>query len=136
MASQVFKNALFLLNGTDLTCQIQEATLNYASEMLDNSTICSSTRTHKGGLYDWSVDVTFLQDFTAGSVDATLFNLVGTTACFELRPTNACSSANNPIYSGIVTLANYTPVSGSVGALLQSRSTFQSAGTLSRASSS
>ncbi len=136
MASQVFKNALFLLNGTDLSCQIQEATLNYASEMLDSSTICTATRTHKGGLFDWSVDVTFLQDFTAGSIDATLFPLVGTTACFELRPTNACSSANNPIYSGIVVLGNYTPVSGGVGALLQSRSTFSSAGTLSRASSS
>ena len=133
MATVVFKNALLEIDGSDLSSHVTELTLNYSSEMLDESAMGDSTRVGKGGLKDWSVDVTWNQDFAAGTVDATLFSLLGTTSCIEVRPQNICSTAINPRYSGIGTLESYPPLTGGVGSLLQVRSSWKSSGELSRA---
>ena len=127
-----FKNAMFEINGTDLSDHVESLTLNYSAEMLDSTAMGDTTRVRKGGLKDWSADVNFHQDLAATEVDATLFTLVGTTACVQIRACNACSSAGNPDFSGIVILESYNPLGGAVGAMLDSPSTFQSAGTLSR----
>lgn len=136
MATVVYRNALFAVNGTDLSDDVSELTLNYSSEMLDETAMGDSTRIKKGGLKVWSVEATFHQDFAASQVDATLFSLVGTTTCIELRPSNACSSSSNPTFSGIAVLESYPPMGGGVGSLLDSKASFQCAGTLNRASSS
>ena len=99
---------------------------------LDETAMGDDTRIHKGGLKDWSVDVTFHQDFAASQVDATIFTLVGTTACVAIRPLNSCSTTINPIFSGIGVIATYPPVGGGVGELLNTAVTIQSAGSLSR----
>jgi len=136
MATLVYTNAKIEINGVDLSAHASEVGLNYASEMQDETAMGDSTRVRKGGLKDWSVDVTWHQDFAAGAVDATLFSLVGTTVCVELRPQNICSTSINPTYSGIGVIESYNPVGGAVGALLDAPTTVQSAGSLSRASSS
>jgi hypothetical protein len=135
MATLVYTNAKFEVNGVDLSANASEVGLNYASEMQDETAMGDDTRIRKGGLKDWSVDVTFHQDFAANKVDATLFSIVGTTVCVEIRPQNICSTSINPIYSGIAIVESYNPLGGAVGALLDAPVTFQSAGTLSRASS-
>ena len=135
MATLVYTNAKFEVNGVDLSDHASEVSLNYASEMQDETAMGDDTRIRKDGLKDWSVDVTFHQDFAANKVDATLFSVVGTTVCVELRPQNICSTTLNPIFSGIAVLESYNPQGGSVGALLDAPATFQSAGSLSRASS-
>lgn len=94
------------------------------------------TRIKKGGLKNWKVTAKAHQDFTATHVGANLFALVGTTTCFELRPLNSCSTAINPSFVGIGILANAPPVTGAVGSLLDMSFVLESAGTLSRASSS
>jgi hypothetical protein len=133
MATLVYTNAFIQINAVDLSAHASEISLNYASEMQDETAMGDSTRVRKGGLKDWSVDVTWHQDFAAGAVDATLFSLVGTTVCMEMRPQNICSTAINPIFSGIGVIESYNPMGGSVGALLDAPTTIQSAGDLSRA---
>ena len=133
MATLVYTNAFIQINAVDLSSHASEITLNYASEMQDETAMGDGTRVRKGGLKDWSVDVTWHQDFAAGKVDATLFALVGTTVCVEMRPQNICSTAQNPIYSGIGVIESYNPMGGSVGALLDAPTTIQSAGALARA---
>lgn len=133
MATLVYTNAFIQINAVDLSAHASEVTLNYASEMQDETAMGDSTRVRKGGLKDWSVDVTWHQDFAAGKVDATLFSLVGTTVCVEMRPQNICSTAINPIFSGIGVIESYNPMGGSVGALLDAPTTIQSAGNLTRA---
>lgn len=135
MATLVYTNAKLEINGVDLSAHASEVSLNYASEMQDETAMGDDTRIKKGGLKDWSVDATFHQDFAAAAVDATLFSVVGTTVCIEIRPQNICSTAINPIFFGIAVLESYNPMGGSVGALLDAPATFQSAGSLSRASS-
>ena len=135
MSTLHFRNAKFEANGTDLSDHVASIAINYASEMLDETAMGDSSRIHKGGLKDWSIEVTPHQDFATGEWDATFFSLVGTTACYEVRPQNICatSGANaNPIYSGIGVIESYTPISGDVGTLLDAPLTIQSAGDLSR----
>lgn len=136
MATEVFTNALFWVNATDLSDHVAEVTLNYSSESLDETAMGDTTRIRKGGLKDWSMDVNFQQDFAAAKVDATLFSLMGTTACLMLRPKNSCSTGINPDFSGIGVLETYPPLGGAVGTLLMARATWRSASTLTRASSS
>ena len=135
MATLVYTDAKIEIKGVDLSAHASEVSLNYASETQDETAMGDDTRVRKGGLKDWSVDVTFHQDYAAAAVDATLFSVVGTTVCVEIRPQNICSTATNPIYSGVVVLESYNPLGGSVGDLLDAPITLQSAGTLSRASS-
>jgi len=135
MATLVYTNAKIEIKGVDLSAHASEVALNYASETQDETAMGDDTRIRKGGLKDWSVDVTFHQDYAAAAVDATLFSVVGTTVCVEVRPQNICSTVTNPIYSGIAVLESYNPLGGSVGDLLDAPISLQSAGTLSRASS-
>ena len=109
--------------------------MNYGSETLDETAFGDTTRINKGGLFTWSLDAKFHQDFTTGSVDATLWPLVGTTTCFEIRPLNSCSTAINPRYTGIGIVSNYPGVGGAVGTLLDVPVTIASASAILRQSS-
>jgi hypothetical protein len=97
------------------------------------------TRIKKGGLKVWDVQAKFHQDYTAGHVGQSLtglWSLVGTTTCIEMRPQNVCATQVNPSFWGIAILESFPPQSGAVGSLLDVSAAFQSAGTLTRASSS
>ena len=133
MATVVFRNAFVEVNGTNLSDDVESVTLNRGSEMLDETAMGDDTRINKGGLFTWSMDLNFHQDYAASQVDATLFSLVGTTTCVEVRPHNTCSTTTNPRYTGIAILESYAPMGGAVGSLLDAPAVFQSAGTLSRA---
>ncbi len=136
MATLVLTNGALFINGNDFSDDVAEIALNYSSETVDETAFGDTTRVRKGGLKDWSIEATLHQDFAASQVDARLFSLVGTTVCCELRPVNACSSANNPIFSGIGILESYPPVTGRIGELMDAEVRITSAGALSRASSS
>ena len=136
MATLVYTNAKIEINGTDLSSHASEVSLNYSSEMQDETAMGDGTRINKGGLKNWSIDVTFHQDFATNAVDQKLFSLVGTTVCVEMRPQNICSTAINPTYWAVGVIESYNPVGGAVGSLLDAPTTIQSAGTLNRASSS
>lgn len=137
MATIVYRNAYFWVNTTDLSADVKDLTLNYSAESLDETAMGDDTRIKKGGLKNWSIDAGFHQDNTAGHVGALLFALVGTTVCFEMRPMNVCTTvAGNVSYSGIAVLTDFPPLAGGVGSLLDVKAKFDSASTLSRASSS
>ena len=124
------------INNVDYASNVESLGLDYGAEMLDETAMGDDTRINKGGLKTWSVSVNAHQDFAAAQVGANLFALVGTTVCFEIRPENSCSTAINPSYYAIGILENAPPVGGGVGSLLDTAFAIQSAGTLSRASSS
>lgn len=128
MATQVFKNAMFVVNGVDLSANITSLALTYEAESLDETVMGLTSRKHKGGLKNHTFDVTFMQVYTC--VDATLFGLIGCQTSIEFRACNACSSANNPIYEATYLLQSYPPGGGAVGTLLQSAVRFEAAGDL------
>ena len=117
MGKLVLTNALVLLNGVDLSDHVKQVSVNYSADEVDSTTMGVGAKSRLGGLKDWTLDVTFAQDYALASVDATLFPLVGTTFTVEVRPTGAARSATNPSYLGTGILGTYTPMSQAVGAL-------------------
>lgn len=132
MATVVYRNSYVWVNGVDLSDHMREVSLTFGAESLDDTAMGDTTRSHKGGLFDWSLSLVAHQDFSSGELDATLWPLVGTTTCFEIRPNNSCTTAINPSFSGIATLMTYTPMTGAVGSLLDVPAELQSAGALTR----
>lgn len=137
MASLHFNDAYVSINAKDLSAFVKGVTINYSAEMLDETTMGDTTRKNKGGLFNWSIDVEFKQDFGATPApDIDLFSLVGTTFTVIVRPVKATVvGATNPNYTGTGILESYPPLGNSVGDLATSAITIQSAGALSRATS-
>jgi len=133
--AKVFTNAKVQINSFDLSAYSPSVSLNYASEILDQTAFGDTTRSRIGGLFDWSFDMQFHYDCSTAGPEASLWALIGTTSCIEVRPVNVCSSANNPTYSGICVLDSFN-YGGSVGGLLVASSKAMSVSALSRASSS
>lgn len=133
MATLNFRNAYVWIAGVDLSADTESVTINYGSEMLDETAMGDDSRINKGGLKTWSIDLNFHQDYASTTdPDAVLWPLVGTTTCFDIRPLNSCSTVSNPSFVGIGVIDSYTPMGGAVGSLLDAPCTIQSAGTLSR----
>lgn len=132
---QLFTNAKFQANAVDVSAYVTDISLNYGSESLDATTMAGTARKHKGGVTDWSFDITFLYDKSTSGPEANLFALVGTTACYEYRPINVCSSANNPTFSGVGTLTTLNH-GGAYGNLLSLTAKVEAYGAITRASSS
>ena len=128
MASQVFKNCRFDINGVALSCNLQSLTLTYEAESLDATYMGLNSRAMRGGLKNWGFDLVFFQNFAC--VDATLFGLVGCQTSVEFRACNACSSAGNPTWEGTVMVQSYPPAGGSVGDILMTNVRLDPAGDL------
>lgn len=136
MATYKFTDAFFSIGGTDLSDHVKEVSLTYEAETLDDTAMGDTTRKMKGGLLNWSADITFKQDHASSNVDATLFPLVGTTATMIIRPDNSDGvGATNPNYTGTALIKSYPPFGGGVGDLATTRLSLVSAGALSRATS-
>ena len=130
----VIKNTLVQIDGVDLSNQVQSANLSINVELPDSTTMGATSRERIAGLLEWSVDVTFKQNFAASSVDAILSDLTGSSAFpILLRPESGDAvSATNPNYTGQVILETYQPIQGAVGDLATTQVTFRSAGPLER----
>ena len=130
MATLMYSDATFVCNSVDLSNHVRSLTLTYEAEMLDDTVMgTSGTRSNRPGLKNWSFEVTFLQDFAAGSVDATLFPLVGAVAFpVTSKPTSAAVSVTNPQYSGNAILESYPPIAGEVGAMAEATASFRAGG--------
>ncbi len=116
MAKFVLKDAFLEVNSVDLSSHVESLTVNHGAETPERTSMSENTRTRLPGLIDWSIDVTFRQDFAAALVDVTLFALVGAAAfTIEVRPTSAAASVTNPKYTGNALLGSYNPIAGTVG---------------------
>lgn len=135
MAKFKWSDAFLSVGGTDLSDHVESIQLNYTSEMLDATCMGDSGRAYVEGFADWTLSVTFRQDFDAASVDATLFPLIGAgSSAIIIRPTSAVVGATNPEFTGNAFLTSYDgPVSGSVNTIANASSSFQGTGGLARA---
>ena len=135
MATFVFTDASLVVNSVDLSAYVQSVTLNYNPELQDDTAMGDTARSRAQGLIDWSMDVTFFQDFDSGTVDDTLFSIASGSASVSavLKPTSAAVSTSNPSYTGNVVIGTYQAVAGTVGDMATVTVNFASAGTLTRA---
>ena len=133
MAKFVATDYDITISGTDLSESIAAVTLDITAEEQDTTAFGATYRTRIAGLKDGSVSFDFHQDFGAGSVDATLFPLLGSAVAFVIKPTSGTVSATNPTYSGTAIVTQYQPFASSVGDLATVSVSWPLSGAVTRA---
>ncbi len=136
MAKFVLTDADVVIDGNNLSDHVESLTINHGVETPESTSMGDTTRRRLVGLLDWSIDITFRQDFTDASntVDEILFPLVGAAAfVIVIKPTSAAVGVNNPTFTGTCLLQTYNPLAGTVADTAAANATFVSDGTLVRA---
>ena len=121
--------------GTDLSSSLTSVELNLEADDKETTTFGSGFRTRVGGLKQGSVRLNFLQDFAAGSVEATLYPLLGTIATVVIKPTSGTVSATNPTYTVPVLCTQVAPISASVGDIAVQQVSWVTSGSVVKATS-
>jgi hypothetical protein len=136
MAKFVLTDAYLSVNSVDLSNRVAQVGIDYDAAEVDTTTMGAGSLEFLNGLKTWAFDVEFKQDFAAGSVDATLWSLVGGAAVtVEIRPTSAARSATNPGFNGSALVKNYKPLDGSIGDAAKASVTLKGTGALARSTS-
>lgn len=134
MAVFALTNEYVSINAVNLSDHVKSATLSFDAAQLDTTAMGDSWTEFIGGLKSGSLAITFNDDYAAANVDVTLWPLLGTVVAFEVRPDAGTVSATNPKYTGSILISQHT-LGGSVGDLASKSLTFQTSGTVTRATS-
>jgi len=117
MATRVLTDASVVVNAIDLSDHVKSVTVTLDRNMQDDTAMGHTAQTESPGLKANSLSVTFLQDFAAGEVDATLWPLydAATSHTVVVKETSAAASPTNPKYTLTGYISSYNPIGGSVG---------------------
>lgn len=134
MAKSVISSRYVSINGTDLSASLAGASLEISVNEVEKTSLGSNGwREVAAGIKSGTVTLNFLNDYAAGSVEATVYPLVGTEATVVIRSSSATVSATNPAYTATVLVTGWMPVSGQVGDLDTQDVTWSVTGAISKA---
>lgn len=134
MAVVAMTNEYVALNGTNISDHIKSATLAVDVNQLDATAMGDAWTDVVGGLKSGTLNLEILDDFAAGSIDATLWPLLGTVVTFEVRPDAGSVSTSNPKYTGSVLISGHS-AGAAVGELSMKSQTYPTSGVVTRATS-
>ena len=135
-----WRNGYIGINNVNLSDHAREIALDTGVAELPNDVHGDFASVLTVGLETWTITATFLQDFAAAKVDATLSTVfgLGSTTPFQIEVgADATSSVatTNPRYSGQAILSSYKPLGGAHGSNLEAQATFKCASRLTRRTS-
>jgi hypothetical protein len=133
MAKFFAKDYKITVGTTVISDDVASVTLDITSDEVETTAFGSTYRSRIGGLKDASVSLDFHQDFGAGSVDALLFPLLGSTVAVKIAPTTGTVTATNPEYQFTALVTQYQPFAGAVGDLATLSVTWPVSGEVTRA---
>ena len=131
--AQVITNATVTIGSVDLSSSIRKVTLNTSRAELDTTTFGSTAKRRVAGLADNKVSIDFNQDFSASSVEATLYTLIGSTTTIVIKPNGTTASATNPSYTFTALVTSWTPLDAQVGELASATITWPIDGDITKA---
>ena len=132
MATHYVNPGLVSVNGVNLTDHAYSCVIETTADELDATTFQSPYKITKPGVPDASITIGFYQDFAAGSVNATIQPLVGSSTTFAVAVKSAAGaiSTTNPDWQLAAALCfTYNPINGSMGEMSSTEVTFKNAGT-------
>lgn len=135
MAKLVLTNPSVSIAGTDLSTSISSVTLDTKYDIIETTSFGSTAKTRVAGLADNSVSIEWFQDFAAGSVEATIFPLLGTAASVVIKPVATTVSTTNPSYTVSALISEWQPLKGGVGQLATASTTWAVSGAIQKATS-
>ena len=134
MARIVLTNAYVTINSVDVSDHVASVTLNSSIDVVETTAFSSTAaRTRIGGLADNSISLEFHQDYASGSIEATVYPLLGTTTSVVVKPNGTSTSATNPSYTATVLVSEWTPLSGAVGELATATVSWPVSGAITKA---
>ena len=131
--AQVITNATVTIGSVDLSSSIRKVTLSTSRAELDTTTFGSTAKRRVAGLADNKVSLDFNQDFSASSVEATLYTLIGSTTTIVIKPNGTTASATNPSYTFTALVTSWTPLDAQVGELASATITWPIDGDITKA---
>jgi len=133
MARIVLTNAYVTVNSVDVSDHVASVTLNSSIDVVETTAFSSTAaRTRIGGLADNSITLEFHQDYASGSIEATIYPLLGTTTSVVVKPNGSSTSATNPAYTSTVLVSEWTPLNGAVGELATASVTWPVSGAITK----
>lgn len=128
----VLKDADIEIDGVNLSNHANSVTLEDSADEVDITGFQSDYKEFDQGLKDATITITFISDFEAGKVDATLYPLYsgGDTFDVVVKPTDDAVSATNPAYVMHGRMYTYNPIAGGVGDASTTDVTFRNASQL------
>lgn len=132
MSKLVLTNAYVLIGATDLSNHIASISLATQYDLVETTQFGDTSKRRVAGLADNTVTFEFHQDFQAGSVEATIYPLLGTAIACEIRPIDAAVSANNPKYEFSVLISEWTPLNAAAGELTTANVTWPISGDITK----
>ena len=117
MPKLVLTNAVVKVDTIDLSDHVNQVTISETVNEVETSAFGNTNVTRVGGLRDSSVSLTFMQNFDAGEVWATLRSKVGTVGTVQVIPNGTTISSTNPAYNLEVLYTEMSHLDGSIGEL-------------------
>ena len=133
--AQVITNATVTIGSVDLSSSIRKVTLNTSRAELDTTTFGNTAKRRVAGLADNKVSIDFNQDFSASSVEASIYSLIGTTTTVVIKPSGTTVSATNPSYTFTALVTDWTPLDVQVGDLASATISWPIDGAITKATS-
>lgn len=140
MARLVLTDAYVVLASTDISQYVTSVTLSSTLDVVETTSMGSTSRTRVAGLRDNQVVLEFNQDFASGALETLIYpsdatTKIGTAVAMEIRPTSAAVSATNPKYTFSALITEWQSVSGSVGELATVSVSWPISGAITKATS-
>ena len=135
MAKQILKDVTVSVGGVALGTSVKSVEISLSADAKETTAFGDGWINRVAGLKDGSIKIDFLQDYAAGSVEATLFPLFGTLATVVIVPNSGTVSATNPSYTAVCLVNQVAPVSGAVGDVATQSVTWPTSGTVVKATS-
>ena len=133
MAIEVFLKPFVSINSIDLSDHVRSVSLPIAPTEVDSVVGGNTGMARLAGLVDWTLEVTFAQDFASAKVDATigLIALTGEEVPIIVRKSTDAIGATNPAYNGSGRVFNYDPLGNTINDLAEAPVTLKASnGTL------
>jgi hypothetical protein len=136
MAVFMANSVTVTINSVDLTDHITSVSgFNETCTDLQTTAMGETNVSRIGGLKDSSVSITFLNDFAASEVYATLASLLGTAVPVTITPVTGSVTATNPKKTGSCLVTELPFIDGSVGDLAEVSVTWPVTGAITTATS-
>lgn len=136
MAVEVITDQRLVINAVVLSDHVKMAALEMQSDAKDTTTMgTSGWKTFLAGLREGTLGINFLNDFAAGSVDATLWPIFSTgtgVTTFSTRKSSGAIAVTNPEFSGSIVVTQHK-TGATVGELAAMDVQYPTTGTIARA---
>ena len=140
MARLVLTDAYVVLASTDISQYVTSVTLSSTLDVVETTSMGSTSRTRVAGLRDNQVVLEFNQDFASGALETLIYpsdasTKIGTAVAMEVRPTSAAVGPTNPKYTFSALITEWQSLSGSVGELATVSVSWPVSGAITKATS-